>query len=129
MPLRIAYHPDVVLEVVASNHLLPDSVATDIQELIMQTERCLIQSNDLQAQTTAVNQQWQQTFETLNRNRQETSQACHETLNTHSQMQTRVESVLTQTYKLHECPIPRMFIVLPTKARIHDEDAELVPED
>ena len=28
-------------------------------------------------------------------------------------LQTRVQAVLTQTYELHEYPIPRLFIVLP----------------
>ncbi|KAG0226890.1 hypothetical protein BGX31_007153 [Mortierella sp. GBA43] len=128
-PLRIAYQPDVVLEVVASNHLLADSVATDIQESIMQTEQVLIQSNDLQHQTTEANLRWEQTSEAHSRNRQELSQSCHETLNTHAQRQSRAVSVLTQGYKLDECPIPRMFIVLPTEARVHDENARLIPED
>ncbi|KAG0046665.1 hypothetical protein BGZ83_008194 [Gryganskiella cystojenkinii] len=35
-------------------------------------------------------------------------------------LQTRIQAVLTQTYQLHEYPIPRLFIILPRAARRRD---------
>ncbi|KAI8603156.1 hypothetical protein EDD21DRAFT_442262 [Dissophora ornata] len=37
-----------------------------------------------------------------------------------STIQNKIQSVLTQTYELHEYPIPRLFIVLPKAKRIRD---------
>ncbi|KAG0217342.1 hypothetical protein BGX31_000282, partial [Mortierella sp. GBA43] len=35
-------------------------------------------------------------------------------------IQSRVQAILTQTYELHEYPIPRLFIVLPKVTRIRE---------
>ncbi|KAF9345207.1 hypothetical protein BGX26_003398 [Mortierella sp. AD094] len=35
-------------------------------------------------------------------------------------IQSRVQAVLTQTYELHEYPIPRLFIILPKPVRLRD---------
>ncbi|KAF9345691.1 hypothetical protein BGX26_002870 [Mortierella sp. AD094] len=40
-------------------------------------------------------------------------------------IQNRIQAVLTQTYELHEYPIPRLFIILPKPARLRDKLGKL----
>ncbi|KAG0024131.1 hypothetical protein BGZ81_007823 [Podila clonocystis] len=42
------------------------------------------------------------------------------TLDRLANIQTQIQAVLTQTYELHEYPIPRLFIILPKMARKRD---------
>ncbi|KAF9360695.1 hypothetical protein BGX34_007622 [Mortierella sp. NVP85] len=39
-------------------------------------------------------------------------------------IQTRLQTLLTQTYELHEYPIPRLFIVVPKELRVRDKLAK-----
>ncbi|KAF9568331.1 hypothetical protein EC968_002984 [Mortierella alpina] len=47
------------------------------------------------------------------RNQEEMKQMQQQTLNQLAVLQSRVQAVLTQTYELHEYPIPRLFVILP----------------
>ncbi|KAF9346604.1 hypothetical protein BGX26_001875 [Mortierella sp. AD094] len=51
---------------------------------------------------------------------QEMHQMQKQTLNRLANIQNRVQAMLTQTYELHEYPIPRLFIILPKPARRRD---------
>ncbi|KAF9348284.1 hypothetical protein BGX26_000286, partial [Mortierella sp. AD094] len=49
-----------------------------------------------------------------------------ETLDRLATIQHRIQSVITQTYELHEYSIPRLFIILPKPARLRDTSGKLL---
>ncbi|KAF9353191.1 hypothetical protein BGX34_011742 [Mortierella sp. NVP85] len=51
-----------------------------------------------------------------------------QTLNRLAAIQSHVRALLTQTYELHEYPVPRLFIVLPKSARLRDRFTNLFVE-
>ncbi|KAF9963848.1 hypothetical protein BGZ65_009612 [Modicella reniformis] len=52
---------------------------------------------------------------------QEEMQLQHKTLDRLAIIQSRIQAVITQTYELHEFPIPRLFIVLPKATGLRDK--------
>ncbi|KAF9088923.1 hypothetical protein BGX27_002596, partial [Mortierella sp. AM989] len=56
----------------------------------------------------------------LNAKQEEMNQLQIQVLGQLAVLQTRVQAVLTQTYELHEYPIPRLFIVLPQDPSLWD---------
>ncbi|KAI8347751.1 hypothetical protein B0O80DRAFT_532833 [Mortierella sp. GBAus27b] len=97
-PLRIAYHSGEELEVIVSN----DNSATDIQQLIGQSRQLhseLLEHNRVQ-ETTSFQLQL-------------------EAVNVLARIQASIQSALLPTYKLHESPIPHLFVILPKSTTNH----------
>ncbi|KAF9356466.1 hypothetical protein BGX34_009920, partial [Mortierella sp. NVP85] len=55
------------------------------------------------------------------RNQEELKNMVHTALNRLSIIHSRIQALITQTYELHEYPIPRLFIVLPKQANFRDK--------
>ncbi|KAG0224334.1 hypothetical protein BGX31_008043 [Mortierella sp. GBA43] len=94
--------------------------ATGIKELMYQhfEQNRALQEQVIQMkqQLQELQQQTQQTRVEVLRNREESIAQHKQTLDKLDLLQTHLQALLTQTYELHEYPIPRLFIVLPTSA-------------
>ncbi|KAF9093224.1 hypothetical protein BGX27_001650, partial [Mortierella sp. AM989] len=88
---------------------LYDGLGKDIKE--MKTE--LLKISELTAQNAEQASRMVELQEALNAKQDEIKQLQVQALNQLAVIQNRVQAVLTQTYELHEYPIPRLFVVLP----------------
>ncbi|KAG0009535.1 hypothetical protein BGZ81_003334, partial [Podila clonocystis] len=70
-------------------------------------------NSDLQEAMCAKQEELKQLQEQVLSNQKEMKQLQQRALDQLSVLQSRVQAVLTQTYELHEYPIPRLFVVLP----------------
>ncbi|KAF9362270.1 hypothetical protein BGX34_006495 [Mortierella sp. NVP85] len=76
-----------------------NELAHRIMDLVSENKELLVRLNDLQ--------------KTLDSKQDEMKQLQVQALDRLAQLQNSVKALLTQTYELHEYPIPRLFIVLP----------------
>ncbi|KAF9348110.1 hypothetical protein BGX34_002667, partial [Mortierella sp. NVP85] len=109
-PRRIAHYPGVVLEVVTTSNTRP-SLAREVTSLELMGE--LQQVRKKQGETLEL-----QRRHTINQ--EEMLELQKRTLDTLAVMQSHARALLTQTYELHEYPIPRLFIVLPKAAGLRN---------
>ncbi|KAF9355253.1 hypothetical protein BGX34_010565 [Mortierella sp. NVP85] len=100
-PRRIGYYPGVVLEVITESDNQPASTLEQTyEELLARLE---------------------QIEKLLSRNHEEVLGLHRQTHNKLGVIMNQVKALLTQTYELHEYPIPRLFIVLPQSTRLRDK--------
>lgn len=117
----------VCLEYVKFGKQAPSS---DVNQFMEQQKEMFQEANDknedLQRRLVACIQEHQQdTKEGMEKMQQMQREALDTLANIHS----RIQTVLTQTYELHEYPIPRLFIVLPkTDERLRDKITGFIAE-
>ncbi|KAF9943459.1 hypothetical protein BGZ72_004009, partial [Mortierella alpina] len=92
--------------------LQEDSAAKQKEMSQLQTEMKQLQEKMNQLQKEALDQQ-EKTNQLALEHHEEIKQLQIQALGQLSVLQDSVQAVLTQTYELHEYPIPRLFIVLP----------------
>ncbi|KAF9982300.1 hypothetical protein BGZ65_003025, partial [Modicella reniformis] len=95
-----------------------------ILELQQHTSQELLKVQVLQQHTSQefhMMQESQQTGQELLRKQEEMRQMQQRALDRLANIQTSVQAVLTQTYELHEYPIPRLFIVLPKAVGLREK--------
>ncbi|KAG0220711.1 hypothetical protein B0O80DRAFT_502550 [Mortierella sp. GBAus27b] len=100
-PLRIEYQPDVELSII--------------------TEETRSNTEGIQEQLCQMQQQQQQGVDEMLRMQREA-------LDSLDFIRNRIQAILTQTYELHEYPIPRLFIILPKYEVSHDKVSTLVAD-
>ncbi|KAI8349178.1 hypothetical protein B0O80DRAFT_171036 [Mortierella sp. GBAus27b] len=78
-------------------------------------------NRELQEQLLQLQLLQQQTSDLLVKNQEEMKEMQKVSLDRLAIIQSRVQAVVTQTYELHEYPIPRLFIVLPKSTGVFDK--------
>ncbi|KAK3821114.1 MAG: hypothetical protein J3Q66DRAFT_438033 [Benniella sp.] len=131
----VTYSP-VMSEVFQSSHLLFNPRPDQSLQTIMSGQANIQQSIDrgfdllrvqmdrnreLQEQLIQMQQLQQQTSDELLKKQDEIITMQKVTIDRLAIIQSRVQAVLTQTYELHEYPIPRLFIVLPKNTGFCDK--------
>ncbi|KAK3821206.1 MAG: hypothetical protein J3Q66DRAFT_332811 [Benniella sp.] len=100
-----------------------------MQQLQEQTKEELLQQMialyELQQNTEA---QLLQTREELGKKQDEILELQTNAIDRLASIQNSVKSLVTQSYELHENPLPRLFVVLPMVARSYDRTASLRPD-
>ncbi|KAG9067448.1 hypothetical protein KI688_012231 [Linnemannia hyalina] len=76
-------------------------------------EAMVVKNSELQEAMLAKQEEVKQLQEQVLSNQEEMKQLHRRALDQLAVLQSRVQAVLTQTYELHEYPIPRLFVVLP----------------
>ncbi|KAG0228366.1 hypothetical protein B0O80DRAFT_501582 [Mortierella sp. GBAus27b] len=84
----------------------------------MKLQELLVQSQLLQQQA---NSELTKTTVELLKNQEEIKEMQKVALDRLATIQSRIQAVITQTYELHEYPIPRLFIVLPKATGLFDK--------
>ncbi|KAG9069746.1 hypothetical protein KI688_009071 [Linnemannia hyalina] len=82
----------------------------DLQEAMLAKQE---EVKQLQEQVLSNQEEMNQLQEQVLSNQEEMKQLQQRALDQLAMLQSRVQAVLTQTYELHEYPIPRLFVVLP----------------
>ncbi|KAG9067324.1 hypothetical protein KI688_012107 [Linnemannia hyalina] len=82
-------------------------------------EAMVVKNSELQEAMLAKQEEVKQLQEQVLSNQDEMKQLQQRTLDQLAVLQSRVQAVLTQTYELHEYPIPRLFVVLPQDPSEH----------
>ncbi|KAG0246600.1 hypothetical protein B0O80DRAFT_169169 [Mortierella sp. GBAus27b] len=75
-------------------------------------------NRELQVQLARLQLLQQQTSDQLVQDQEEMKEMHNAALDRPTIIQGRMQAVITRTYELHECPIPRLFIVLPKAATV-----------
>jgi len=83
---------------------------------------------DLQEEIRHLHQLQQSAEEKLLKKQEEMLDLQRQTLNKLAIILSRVKALLTQTYELHEYPIPRLFIVLPKSMGLRDKLTNILSE-
>ncbi|KAF9988327.1 hypothetical protein BGZ65_007432 [Modicella reniformis] len=155
-PLRIAYHPEIVLEAVEADAQVDSTraaasstaispvvalAAAYINTLVVcstgvvpeESQSSPYTPNQLHSPCTQAIMLNQEAQTTILKNLMEERlslilQKQDQTNERLAIIQSHLEALLTQTYELHEYPIPRLFIVLPKVARRRDRLTNLFSE-
>ncbi|ORZ23712.1 hypothetical protein BCR41DRAFT_349019 [Lobosporangium transversale] len=131
-PLRIAFYPDKILDVITevsqngssnnSNAVVHLSTTRDSGNLTPQ-DSSLPSSNLVQAYNPSLTAHSLEeikelVLETL-KMQSETVKLQHQALDRLAILQQKADAILVQTFELHEYPIPRLFIICLNKVRLH----------
>jgi len=110
--------PDPSLQTIVSGQVsMQQSIDRSFDLLQVQMDR----SRELQGQLIQMQQLQRQTSDELLKKQDEIIAMQKVTIDRLAIIQSRVQVVLTQTYELHEYPIPRLFIVLPKTVGFFDK--------
>ncbi|KAF9082557.1 hypothetical protein BGX29_003759, partial [Mortierella sp. GBA35] len=88
-----------------------DMILGDFEQCLSELKAPMARSNDLQQHMSEIKQQ----IDAIHHNQQLMLEMQQQTLDRLAVIQGRIQALLTQTYELHEYPIPRLFIILPNK--------------
>ncbi|KAF9945451.1 hypothetical protein BGZ65_010730, partial [Modicella reniformis] len=88
-------------------------LTTEVKELTSKTFKLMIENKELVIQMAKQQEEMKQQQIQALKQQEEMKQLQIQALKQLSLLQNRVQAVMTQTYELHEYPIPRLFVVLP----------------
>ncbi|KAI8349157.1 hypothetical protein B0O80DRAFT_501571 [Mortierella sp. GBAus27b] len=98
------------------------SAQVDLKAVVQQSfDRQSNQIQALQDQLTSTSNELTKTTAELVKKQEEMNEMQKMALDRLANIQSRVQAVVTQTYELHEYPIPRLFIVLPKNTGVFDK--------
>ncbi|KAI8358916.1 hypothetical protein B0O80DRAFT_526665 [Mortierella sp. GBAus27b] len=106
-------------QLIACLQVLKDEMAknneliSDVKELALSSNEMASRNNELASKNMELTTQVIELQETLATNQTEMKQLQLQALDQLVLLQNRVQALMTQTYELHEYPIPRLFVVLP----------------
>ncbi|KAI8358920.1 hypothetical protein B0O80DRAFT_495570 [Mortierella sp. GBAus27b] len=102
-------------EMTKSNELASknNELVSDVKELALKNNEMASRNNELASKNMELTNQVLKLQETLGANQIEMKQLQVQALDQLALLQNRVQALMTQTYELHEYPIPRLFVVLP----------------
>ncbi|KAF9946590.1 hypothetical protein BGZ65_009564, partial [Modicella reniformis] len=88
-------------------------LTSNILNLTTKNSDLMTKVHELTTENNVMATQMMKLQESLNAKQEEMKQLQIQALNQLSLLQNRVHAIMTQTYELHEYPIPRLFVVLP----------------
>ncbi|KAG0221090.1 hypothetical protein BGX31_010198, partial [Mortierella sp. GBA43] len=100
--------------------LMNNELVTGVKDLTLKNTKLSKDMFELQKAFGAKQEEMKQSQEEMKQLQEEMKQLQIQTLNQLVLLQNRVQALMTQTFELHEYPIPRLFVVLPQDASAWD---------
>ncbi|KAF8977008.1 hypothetical protein BGZ52_007467, partial [Haplosporangium bisporale] len=108
-----AYVYHVTSTILEEQYSLLSKDVSEIKAALVKNTELAVHNAELAAHNVELATRGIELQEVLNAKQEEMKQLQVSTLNQMAMLQSRVQAVLTQTFELHEYPIPRLFVVLP----------------